>query len=325
MMSYRYIGVVHVHSSFSDGTGSIEEICDAAHAAGLDFVVITDHNNLQAKNYEGWYKDVLVLAGEEVTRPEGNHMLAFNVVSVIPPHVSPQDGILMTKAQGGYAFLAHPFYKGNVILADPPLPWKDWQVQNFDGLEIWNLTADLYQTLASLNVDRPPPDPLKFARPNAQALHKWDELVAKGVKVIGLAGLDAHAERVECWGGAIILPYEMVFRALRLHVFTPVPLTKRDFEKDKALLYQAIASGQFLIGFDYVNATNNTDIVYELKKRAIKIIVNGTETVCARCIQSNGVVTIKTGKVIVFNVNDACARIEIIKNGKIAILTNYFP
>ena len=45
----RVRGVVHVHSTLSDGSGSPEEIVAAAVAAGLDFVVLTDHNNFYAK------------------------------------------------------------------------------------------------------------------------------------------------------------------------------------------------------------------------------------------------------------------------------------
>ena len=40
---YNYSGNIHIHSSYSDGTGTIEEIANEANRAGLDFVIITDH------------------------------------------------------------------------------------------------------------------------------------------------------------------------------------------------------------------------------------------------------------------------------------------
>ena len=59
---YQYIGVVHVHTAFSDGEGTIEEVIAAARDAGLDFLLITDHNDLRAKEYEGWHGGTLVLS-----------------------------------------------------------------------------------------------------------------------------------------------------------------------------------------------------------------------------------------------------------------------
>ena len=49
----RVRGVVHVHTTLSDGGGSPEEVAAAARATGLGFVVITDHNNIDAKRFEG--------------------------------------------------------------------------------------------------------------------------------------------------------------------------------------------------------------------------------------------------------------------------------
>ena len=36
-------GALHVHTRRSDGTGTPDEVAKAAGAAGLDFVVLTDH------------------------------------------------------------------------------------------------------------------------------------------------------------------------------------------------------------------------------------------------------------------------------------------
>ena len=49
----RVSGVVHVHTTLSDGAATPDEVIAAARAAGLKFVVITDHNNLDAKQLGG--------------------------------------------------------------------------------------------------------------------------------------------------------------------------------------------------------------------------------------------------------------------------------
>src|SRR5678815_4038419 len=48
----RVSGVVHVHTTLSDGAATPDEVIAAARAAGLQFVVITDHNNLDAKKWD---------------------------------------------------------------------------------------------------------------------------------------------------------------------------------------------------------------------------------------------------------------------------------
>ena len=43
-MTHEYIGNLHLHTPYSDGHGSHDEIAKAAIDAGLDFIVTTDHN-----------------------------------------------------------------------------------------------------------------------------------------------------------------------------------------------------------------------------------------------------------------------------------------
>ncbi|MEJ2562258.1 MAG: PHP domain-containing protein, partial [Anaerolineales bacterium] len=68
-MLHEYAGNMHNHSIYSDGHGSHVEIARAAIQAGLDFIVVTDHNvwvdGMDGYRYLG--KDrVLLLTGEEI-------------------------------------------------------------------------------------------------------------------------------------------------------------------------------------------------------------------------------------------------------------------
>src|ERR1041385_6284681 len=38
-------GIVHIHTNRSDGTGSVDDVIGAAAAAGLNFIVVTDHGD----------------------------------------------------------------------------------------------------------------------------------------------------------------------------------------------------------------------------------------------------------------------------------------
>ena len=41
--------VLHLHTTYSDGTATVEEIIAAAAAAGVDLVLLTDHDSLGAR------------------------------------------------------------------------------------------------------------------------------------------------------------------------------------------------------------------------------------------------------------------------------------
>jgi predicted metal-dependent phosphoesterase TrpH len=60
--------VVHLHSTHSDGTGTVREIARAAARARADVVLLTDHDTMAARRLgeEGWYGDVLLIAGDEI-------------------------------------------------------------------------------------------------------------------------------------------------------------------------------------------------------------------------------------------------------------------
>ena len=59
------VGAVHVHTTHSDGAGSVQHVAAAARRAGLDFVVVTDHNTFGAKPAEGYAGDLLLIVGTE--------------------------------------------------------------------------------------------------------------------------------------------------------------------------------------------------------------------------------------------------------------------
>ena len=66
---FELVANLHMHTPYSDGFGSHAEIAQAAIRAGIDVVIVTDHNVLVA-GPEEIYRDgdrrVLLLVGEEV-------------------------------------------------------------------------------------------------------------------------------------------------------------------------------------------------------------------------------------------------------------------
>src|SRR3954451_20157050 len=111
--------IVHVHSTYSDGTASVPEILAAARSAGADAVLLTDHDTLGARRdgWEGRHDGVLLMVGMEVS-PKQGHYLAFGTDRVIPHRGrSPREIAAAVRASGGVGFAAHPFSRGGRMLA----------------------------------------------------------------------------------------------------------------------------------------------------------------------------------------------------------------
>lgn len=69
-----YRGDLHLHTVHSDGRRTPDQLVAAARAAGLDFIVSTEHNTQSAHLHWGDYAtdDLLILNGEEVTTRSGH-------------------------------------------------------------------------------------------------------------------------------------------------------------------------------------------------------------------------------------------------------------
>jgi hypothetical protein len=217
-------GAYHVHSSRSDGSGTLREIAAAAGRAGLGFVIVTDHGDATRTPEPPAYHDgVLVIDAVEISAGDG-HVVALGMpASPFPLAGEARDVIADITRLNGVAMVAHP---GS---PKPGLRWTDW-VTPFHGLEWINgdsewrdesagalartlLTYPLRssQTLAAL-LDRP-----------VEVLRHWDEQLAIR-PVVALAAGDAHARlglRGEPSDSRIALPlpsYEEVFRTMSIGI-----------------------------------------------------------------------------------------------------------
>jgi predicted metal-dependent phosphoesterase TrpH len=101
---------LHVHTDASPCSAtSPERVAAAATNAGLDGIVVTDHDTLEnvARVREHAPDRVDVVSGVEVTTTQG-HLLAIDVDEA-PPQTDPLTVIDAIHETGGLAVLAHPF------------------------------------------------------------------------------------------------------------------------------------------------------------------------------------------------------------------------
>ncbi len=186
-------GVFHIHTNRSDGTGSIDDVVRAAAAAGLKFVVVTDHGDAtRAPDLPDYRAGVLYIDAVEISTRDG-HIVALGLPKAPYPLAGEgRDVIDDIHRLGGLAIAAHP---GS---AKPELQWTDWNAP-LDGLEWLNADSEWRDerpwTLARALLTYPfrPPQALALLldRPDP-VMRRWDEL-ARQRRVVGLAAADAHA------------------------------------------------------------------------------------------------------------------------------------
>lgn len=324
----EYVGVAHVHSLFSDGTGEIPEIAKFAEESGLDFLLITDHNTLRGlkEGYEKWYGKTLCLIGCEINdRENKNHYLAFGINESYSTRLSAKDYVRKVKESGGIGFLAHPHEKRNHMKEHPPYPWVDWSIEDFDGLEIWNHMSEWMENLTEQNKYTSFLHPLRsIVAPPPETLKLWDELNLKR-KVVGIGGVDAHAHKQNLFGffEVEIFPYKVLFKSIHIHLLLPNPLVRGNsrvkIAKSKAAIYEALAHGRSFIANDYHANSEGFQFFAKAGKRKYQMgeVVNFSENITLFItlpVQNGEIRIIRNGKEIaVFNSDRA--EFEVTKTG----------
>jgi hypothetical protein len=243
-----------VHSTHSDGTGTVPQIARAAQRAGIDVVLLTDHDTLAARRNgeERWYGDVLVLVGEEVSPTDRDHFLAFGIDREIDRRLTGREIREAVTAAGGFGFAAHPFSRGSERFGRPGIPFGE--LDCLDGVELWSFLNDTGERVRGFrDLARMILTPQRaIAGPPERNLLEWDRL-CQARRVVAIGGLDAHQFGVRVAGRVPLrlMSYRRAFQQLHTHVLVPRPLT-RDLEHDRALVYDALRDGRCYIANDQV-------------------------------------------------------------------------
>ncbi|MGZ3647741.1 MAG: CehA/McbA family metallohydrolase [Syntrophales bacterium] len=266
---YDYTGIIHSHSAYSfDGRAPVGEILEAARINGIDFVMLTDHSNLRAKEegFEGWHGDTLLIVGQEIA-PRFNHYLAFQidtpvVIAEDEPDIDPQAYVDEVLAKGGMGFIAHPDHEGTKLFHVKHYPWLDWNVTGYTGMGIWDFMTDWQDTLRGY-----PRSILSFffpafflTGPRKVTLERWDRLNSNA-KVVGIGELDNHdTSKRELGFNLSVFPFAKAFKFMRTHVITERPLVKNHV-KDIASLLSALKQGRVYVAGEYFHKSKGFSFV----------------------------------------------------------------
>ena len=255
-----YAGALHVHTALGGhSTGTLEEVIRGAQAAGLKFVVMSEHPSAlydsAAQTLNGEHGGVLFVAGTETSESAQDRLLTFGGDAggddEAAGATSTQEMIDRAKAGGRLVFVAHPE------------TFRGWETaRGFDGMEVYNLHADarharpLWLFLEGLWSYRAYPHLLwtRFSENPNENLRRWDALTRGGARrVVAVAGNDAHQNvglSLQHLTGKPILrltldPYERSFRVVRTHVLVP-----REQTLNAEALLAALAAGHAYVSFD---------------------------------------------------------------------------
>jgi hypothetical protein len=253
-------GAMHLHTNRSDGSGTPQEVAEAAGRAGLAFVVLTDHGDATRQPDPPQYRSsVLCIDAVEISTNQG-HYVALGLPQQIPYRLAgePRDVVEDVTRLGGFGIVAHPDSR------KPGLQWHEWAAP-FDGIEWLNADSEWRDegkgplVRALLTYPFRPVETIGalFDRPD-RTLSRWDE-VTQHRRVVGVAGTDAHArlgaqndDTNEYRGWSVRLPsYEASLRSFALRVSLDTPLSG-NAASDAAQLISAIRRGHLFTAIDAV-------------------------------------------------------------------------
>ncbi len=166
-----FIGDPHTHTVASDGVLTLEELAAHARSHGLDFLAITDHNQMAASAILNRIPGITLIPGVEWTHYQGH----ANFLGVDQPYDEPfytnteegvKDRFQSAQERGATIVINHPADPGcgfHFNLNDLP----------FDCLEIWN-------------------GPMRES--NLRAVGMWQAMLEAGQKIPAVGGSDYHKD-----------------------------------------------------------------------------------------------------------------------------------
>lgn len=231
-------GVFHVHTVASDGLGTLDEVAEAAKAAGATWVLVADHNRVDIPSGR-LVKGVLMVSAPEVSALDG-HVNAIGVGRALTrPERKAPTALATIRSLGGTPVAAHPL--------DRKRPYRRLDDPGLAGMEVLSADQELHDALraphrlvpaALAYLVNPMHGVARLIRRPAATLARWDEMLATR-RIMGYCAIDAHGRP----------PYAVMMRLLQMYVVVGRPRSG-DAAADGAALLDALTRGRSYCGVD---------------------------------------------------------------------------
>jgi hypothetical protein len=232
-------GAWHVHTTRSDGRGSPTDVARAARAAGLDFLVLTDHNPRELPT-PAREEGVLLVGGEESTTPFG-HLVDVGSRRALTDDQKTSAPVRAVLELGGLAVLAHPLH--------PQRAWTDLaQARLASGVEVWSGDSawgsirqhPLTSLLPALGTALVSPErAMVYALAEARPVEEWLLALDGPEPKLAFCGVDAHGYP----------SYGAAFRWMSMHLTGITSLPEAPAEGAQAVI-QELRAGRFYCAVD---------------------------------------------------------------------------
>ncbi|MBI4373000.1 MAG: PHP domain-containing protein [Candidatus Omnitrophica bacterium] len=319
-------GVFHLHSEYShDSKAPLDLIIKTAEKAGLDFVIVTDHNNLNGRaSYENTdhpERPLLIFADEVSTWGDG-HITGLGIKQE-PPNTGDTQAIVNSiHEQGGYVVIAHPLSKRK--------PWTNWSIQNFDGLEVFCLSDTFYaadlKKLLFKAFFLPPSKFIQSILENPEAgLKLWDEHLSMGRPVAGFGAIDAHLKFY--WRGLYAENLLLYFQAVTMYV-------KAEELKEEKIV-ESLGRGRSFIAFEVYGLAHDFSFSASLQDKnygpgdslsaesPIRFEIKAPEAAEIKLIHNGSVIQQEVSKTAEYETREpGYYRVEVYKDGELWIISN---
>jgi hypothetical protein len=181
------IGDIHTHTHASDGVLSLHELAVHAKRHGLDFLAVTDHNQMVSRAQLPKLPGITLIPGVEWTHYQGH----ANFLGVDKPYDGP---FFANNAQDALARFRSARERGALIVINHPFDdccgfQYDLQEFPFDAIEVWN-------------------GPMRES--NLRAVGLWQSLLQSGKQIPAVGGSDYHRDNLfQILGGPCMGVYAM--------------------------------------------------------------------------------------------------------------------
>lgn len=257
---HEYSGVIHIRTTYSDGSGTYSQIGRICDSLGLDFAIITDRNTVQPMkdNLADRFGITLIIPAVEITTDgELGHFLVIGDSIPLVPH----DGVTSDSVfhdavrKEDMVILSHVFHRRSTLSRD------NLSLGNFTGIELYNFDEDWRNSLSFLRVNKLigayfvysfQPEALNYmlSYPGTE-MKKFDELNLSR-KIIGVGSLDAHSNvklgRNMEWH---FPSYKGLFQLVHTVIVSREPFDG-SYHHDREVLLNAIRDGNMFVSFSGV-------------------------------------------------------------------------